>query len=842
MECCEVLTYIFKIILIIYIIKSSKNFLPQNSVEFLQKVSSEFTLFLNKNDQFPIHDPCKVLLIGSGSRHTIKGGLGSGDVDSDFTTCEQGLEKAGFIISPISKKWFNDYINIKQSNLQEHLNYIKDFYNKSEPKKPFAMVSFPEVEYNLNIIENEKEKSDIAVYVLSRNMGEGLDRRPIKGEVFLTDTEINDILYLDKNYNKFMLVLNVGGVVDLSPVKEVSNILLLSQLGIVTGDVLADIILGKTNPSGKLATTWGKYSDYKFINEFGDLDETNYIEGVYVGYRYFDSVGINPLYPFGYGKSYTEFTISKLSLTNYKDEISIKLRIENIGKYIGKEVVQIYISPSQENEDKPYQSLVAFSKSKNIKPGKSEDITIKFKLTDMARYDTKNAQYVLDKGKYIIRVGNSSRDTNIYGYINLDDNIIIEQLKNIVEKPDFEDFKPNINDMLKDIDHLEQYQCIKLTKEDFDIHKTVDYTYITAISKKLLQFTEEDLMHLCLGNFIKSSEDLNNSKITKEKEMGLAGTTTKNVSQIKNYLTMADGPAGLRLSKVYGIDEKGFYHRMEENIIHLSNYRLLVNKPNISLIHNTTANINISQYPLITYQNPIAIPIATALAQSFNVNLIKKIGKIIGKDMQKYNIDFWLAPALNIHRNILCGRNFEYFSEDPLISGTMAAAIVQGVQSMKNKAATIKHFVANNQEFNRLNSNSKISERALREIYLKGFQIAVEKGKPLGLMTSYNLVNGIHTSENFNLVICVLRREWGYKGLIMTDWSTSGGKQFLKSKYPSQNVFNIIKAGVDLMMPGNKIDYKILLQKWEENLLNKKDLLRCAGKVYQMIKLIKGDL
>jgi beta-glucosidase len=210
--------------------------------------------------------------------------------------------------------------------------------------------------------------------------------------------------------------------------------------------------------------------------------------------------------------------------------------------------------------------------------------------------------------------------------------------------------------------------------------------------------------------------------------------------------------------------------------------------------------------------------------------------------MKKFNIDFWLAPGLNIHRNILCGRNFEYFSEDPLVSGTMAAAIVQGVQSVKNKAATIKHFAANNQEFNRLNSNSKISERALREIYLKGFKIAIEKGKPLGLMTSYNLLNGIHTSENFDLIINVLRNEWKYQGLIMTDWSTSGRKQFLKSKNPAQDAFNIIKAGVDIMMPGSKTDYDLLAKRLEEKILNREDLLRCAGKVYEIIKLIKGDL
>ena len=844
MEFCDVIIYVFKIIIIIYLINSSKKTIL-NDIEFLQNAASECTIFLNRNDQFPISNPCKVLLIGSGARNTVKGGLGSGDVDSNFTTIEQGLEKAGFTISPISKKWFDDYINIKQNNLQEHLKNITSLYTKSGQSSPFASLSFPEVEYSLNIKENENEKSDIAIYVLSRNMGEGSDRRPIKGEVFLTETEINDILFLEQNYNKFMLVLNVGGIIDLSPVINISNILLLSQLGLVTGDAFVDILLGKTNPSGKLATTWGKYSDYKFINEFGDLDETNYLEGVYVGYRYFDSVGVSPLYPFGYGKSYTEFNISKLSLTNYKDEITIKVKVDNIGNFPGKEVVQVYVSPSQENEDKPYQTLVAFGKSKIIEPGKNDNIKLKFKLRDVARYDTKAAQYILDKGNYIIRVGNSSKDTYIYGCIKLGEDIIIEQLKNIIDHPGFEDFKPNVNIFAKEDNYnINDYQIIQLTKDDFDLYKTVNYTHIASISRKLENFTNQELIYLCLGNFKNESlnHTINNTIITKEKEMGLAGTTTKKIPKIKKYLTMSDGPAGLRMAKAYGIDKEGFYHRMDVNIINFYNYRHLVKHKNISLIYNSTANINVTEYPKIIFQYPITIPIATALAQSFNFDLVKNIGKIIGKDMKKFNIDFWLAPGLNIHRNILCGRNFEYFSEDPLISGTMAASIVQGVQSVKNKATTIKHFAANNQEFNRLNSNSKVSERALRQIYLKGFQIAIEKGKPLGLMTSYNLLNGIHTSENFDLIINVLRNEWKYKGLIMTDWSTSGRKQFLKSKNSAQDAFNIIKAGVDIMMPGSKTDYGILEKRLEEKILNRQDLLRCAGKVYETIKLLKGDL
>ena len=838
MKYFDILYRTFKIIMIIYLIISSRYNDEDilNAPDFLRKVSSECTLFLNKNDEFPINKTCKVLLIGSGARNTAKGGLGSGDVDTNFTTCEEGLEKAGFTISNVSKKWFDDYILIKQNNLRGHLNNITAHFNKYGNTYPFGMVSFPEVEYDLNIKENENNKSDIAIYVLTRNMGEGIDRSPIKGEIFLTETEIKDILYLDKNYKKFMLVLNVGGVIDLSPVVNVSNILLLSQLGIFTGDILGDIILGKTNPSGKLATTWGKYSDYKFNNEFGNFDENNYIEGLYVGYRYFDSMGINPLYPFGYGKSYTEFKITKLSLSNNKDEIIIKVRVENIGRLKGKEVVQIYICPSQENEDKPLQSLVAFAKSKNLEPKTYQDLTIKFKLRDIARYDIKSAQYILDRGNYLIKVGNSSRNTTIFGYIYLNQNIIIEKLKNIVDYPGFDDFKPNID--LNNNDNIEKYQSIKLTKEDFDSYKIVNYTYIAPVSRKLLNYTVKDLLNLCLGDYIINFSD---PYATKERELGIAGTTTKKVSKLKKYLTMADGPAGLRISKVYNIDNNNSYHRMEQNILNLLNYRMLVNQKNISLNMSTTKYINFTKYQNVKFQYPIAIPIATALAQTFNFNLVKKIGKIISKDMKKFNIDILLAPAMNIHRNILCGRNFEYFSEDPLISGTMAAAMVQGIQSRKNKGATLKHFVANNQEFNRLNSNSKMSERTLREIYLKGFKIAIDIGKPLGIMTSYNLVNGIHTSENFELIINVLRNEWKYKGLIMTDWSTSGSKQYTKAKNPSQNAYNIIKAGVNIMMPGTKIDHDILEKKFKETKLNKNDLLRCAGKVYDIIHMLKKD-
>ena len=802
------------------------SWIEKKHYNIIRKLAPESTLFLNKNNEFPIKKPKKVVLIGSGARNTIKGGLGSGDVDPHFiTSCEEGLEKAGFTIT--TKKWLSEYIKIKENNLKEHMNYIKNLFIKNKVKNSFAMISFPEVEYDLEIEETAKN-TDLAIYVLARNMGEGMDRRPIKGEVFLTNTEIKDILYLEKNYKKFMLVLNVGGVVDLSPVKSVSNILLLSQLGASTGDVLADIILGKANPSGKLATTWAVFNDYKFIHEFGNLDDTSYKEGVFVGYRYFDSVNIKPLYPFGFGKSYTEFNISKIYLSNIKEEISIKVEVKNIGIYPGKEVVQVYVSPSQENQEKPYQSLVAFNKTKNLKPSKKEEIILSFKLRDVARYDSKIASYILDKGKYIIRVGNSSRNTKIYGYIELDSDIITEKLKNINnEKMDFEDFKP----VIKINDDLSGCEKIKLNEKDFEL-KTANYTYTYKIYDKVSSLSNIDLIRLCVGDYgAKEKEEFN------DKQLGYGGITAKNVEDVPKYLNMADGPAGLRLSKIYGIDEKGI-HRLIPDFLSFYNYNHLAKKKKISLVKNETLDINYSNYSKIGYQYPTAIPIATALAQSFNTKYVEQVAKVVEKEMEMFNVHIWLAPAMNIHRNILCGRNFEYFSEDPFVSGKMAAAITRSIQSYKNKGTTLKHFTGNNQEFNRVNSNSKISERALREIYLKGFRLAIEESHPYALMTSYNLLNLKHTSQDESLLIDVVRCEWKYEGLIMTDWSHSNRTYYFASKHPPQYALDIIKGGTNIIMPGSKVEVEELSQKLNENKLTRDDLLQCASKVYETIELL----
>ena len=803
--------------------KDNKEFqdYEKKHINFLRENAAECCLFLKKDDSFPLSSPGKVLLIGSGARETVKGGTGSGDVESRFfTTCEKGLEESGFEI--VSKDWLDNYPKFKKSKKESFINFIKEKAENVKTDAAFYSIGFcqPEAEYDLPL----NYEADLAIYILSRNSGEGQDRPLIKGDIYLTDSEIRDILHLNEKYNKFLLVLNVPGVVDLTPVINAKNILLLSLLGVVTGNILADIIIGKANPSGKLTTTWASIKDYKYIEEFGNIDNTRYLEGLYVGYRYFDSFNVKPFFNFGFGLSYTDFEIKKKKLSNSNDEIVIEVEVTNIGKYPGKEVVQVYVSPSQNNKDKPYQSLLSFKKTPLLKPKESCNVILNFKMEDIARYDEENAQYILDKGNYIIRVGNSSIKTELYGYIFLNENIVLCQLKNL---GGIADFVP-ISHKISYNDNLSEIEKIELTKYNFK-HTKIDYNYKIKINEKMKDLSDEELGKLCIGNYAEEG------KQNIQKVFGEAAETCSSIKGIDKYLVLCDGPAGIRIAQKYGVDEKGQYRLSKDPL--LEEMKNFIPKEYFSKLDLPENNKD--RKGKIFYQNSTAIPIGTALAQSFNEKLLEQIGaNVIGEEMDLFNIHLWLAPGMNIHRNILCGRNFEYYSEDPLISGKMAAAITRGVQSHKNRGVTIKHFACNNQETNRFNNNSILTERTLREIYLKGFQIAIKEGAPKAIISSYNLINGIHSSARRDLNIDVLRCEFQFDGLIMSDWYGTPISLLKISNHPDQICSDNIKAGNNLQNFGEKKHLDNLMEALKDGKVKREDLLESASKVYETIELL----
>lgn len=789
----------------------------------LRSQIAECTVLLKSNGDFPLEAAGKIAAFGSGVRNTIKGGTGSGEVNSRFfVNIEKGLEDVGFTIT--TKSWLEGY---EQVRVEAKKEFHKEIKARAKANHTQAVIEgmgavMPEPEYQLPL----EGDGDVAVYVLSRISGEGNDRNVVGGDVLLSETEKRDILALHKKYKKFMLVLNVGGAVDLSPVAEVENILLLSQLGVETGAVLADILLGKADPSGKLTTTWSAWEDYCTIGEFGEKDDTRYKEGVYVGYRYFDTVGKQAMFPFGYGKSYTTFAISLEELQNDGENITVTAKVKNTGDYAGKEVVQLYVSSPDGKLDKPYQALAGFTKTKELIKDEVELLEISFKLSDLASYDEEKEAYILEAGDYILRLGNSSIDTQVCGVVKLEDTTVVRNVRHSCGETDFEDWKPEKVNR----EEITDVKVLAIKATDI-ITETIAYDKEQAIDSVAKNLSDEELAYVNIGAFNPKGGMLSIIGNASWSVAGAAGETT-NVLKEKDFpvMVMADGPAGLRLSQKYYEDEKGIHSLGETMPASILEF---MPKPVAWLMSRPP---KMPKGVEVKEQYATAIPIGTAIAQSWNLEFAKDCGDIVGDEMERFGVHLWLAPALNIHRSILCGRNFEYYSEDPLISGLFAAAITNGVQAHPGCGATIKHYAANNQETNRYNNNSQVSERAMREIYLRGFEICVKESQPCAVMTSYNLLNGVHTSERRDITEDILRSEYVYEGIVMTDWVTAGGILSKETKYPAPNAGKVAAAGGDLFMPGSAKDYQEVLDALKDGTLSREQLEINATRVYRMAK------
>lgn len=793
-------------------------------LSFLKDNAYECALFLKRDNAFPI-SKTNITLVGNGVRYTVIGGTGSGAVNVRYKEgVEEAFESAGFTID--SKEWLDAYDAFKIENEKDFVKKItKEAHEHHAIAAAYAMGRLPlegEFEYFL------PNSGEVAIYVLSRNGGEGSDRLLEKGDVKLTDSEIKTINYLNNNFKKFLLVLNVPGVIDIEPVLGVSNILYLSQLGSLTGELLVDIVTGRANPSGKLTTSWARIRDYPYISTPINHNETRYSEGIYVGYRYFSSKGISTLFPFGYGLSYSDFNFKVIDISNSKDEITLKVNVKNTSAVAGKEVIQAYISHNGNKMAK--LNLVAFVKSDIIEGGKEKTVTLSFNFSDFPIFDEKDNKYYIEKGDYLIKVGNSSDNLTNACLIRVKNDVTIKQVKSIVDKPDFDDLIIDINEEYND----KKLQVIELDENDFFKQ---NINYLPSFSVKIPEFINtlslDDLILLSLGDYKTGITGLIGQSCSLVS--GGAGETTLRVKGVDCALNMVDGPAGLRLTQEYILNKNGLFPVSSDSIWEgISKYI-----PKF-LSNFLDPKRNLKKKGSRVYQIATALPIATALAQSFNPEFVEDCGRLVKEEMKIYGVDIWLAPALNIHRHILCGRNFEYYSEDPLLSASMASAITLGVQENSNKVVTIKHFCCNNIEMNRLNNNSMISEKALREIYLPGFEKTIRWSNPLSIMTSYNLVNGEHTSSHKGLLIDVLRSEWNYEGLIMTDWVSSGQSYRKDSKYSSNYASRNIKNGNNICMPGSKKDIKDIKRAIKKGYLSIDELRNNAAMVYNFINKIKG--
>ncbi len=794
----------------------------------VRSLAPECAVVLRTDGSFPLNAPCDTALYGRGGRHTVPGGTGSGEVNTRFNvSVEKGLEAAGFHI--VTKDWLSQY---DAAYAQARVRFLRDIRAKARKAhvNPVVMgmgASMPEPEYRLPLTG----AAEVCVYVLSRICGEGADRRPVPGDILLTETEKRDILFCQRKYKKFLLVLNVGGPVDLSPLDQVKNILLLSQLGSVTGAVLADILLGRAAPSGKLATTWAAWESRCREGDFGDPNDTCYREGVYVGYRYFDSVGKRPLFPFGYGLSYTAFAREAVTVSAEGERIDVSARVRNTGARPGKEVLQVYVSVPSGKLDQPAKALAAYRKTRELAPGESETVTASFHLSELSSFDTEAGAWILEKGAYTVLAGFSSDDAAPAAVLRLPEQVTTLKAKRCFADPGFQDWHPASPVTVTAPEGLPSIEIDPLALP----RQTVRYDRVEEIDPLATLLTDEELVALGIGSFDPKGGIMSIIGNQGAAVAGAAGQTSKLLEKRGvPSLVMADGPAGLRLAPKYYRDKDGAHGVESRHPASFGELLPLHAKAFLKLMEKRPP-----RDAKIMEQYAVSIPIGTALAQSWNTALCETCGDLVGSEMERFGVDLWLAPALNLHRDIRCGRNFEYYSEDPLVSGLTAAAVTRGVHRHPGKTVTIKHFAANNQELNRYRSNSRVSERALREMYLRGFGICVRQAHPRAVMTSYNLLNGVHTSECRGLIEDVLRCEFGFDGVVMTDWVVTMQEDD-SGLYPGAVSPNVAKAGGELFMPGCQADFDALLDAVKAGKVEKSQLRRNASHLIRLARALKG--
>ena len=796
-----------------------------------RKAAAETMVLMENNGVLPLEKGARVALYGAGIRHPILGGTGSGSVNCrPAPSLEEGLREAGILVT--NAAWL-DSLDLAYNESRQA--WQKSIYAMSIPgdfNSLYTAYSAHPMPAPAGDPIRGEAGTETAVYMVSRVSGEGADRHPVKGDYLLSDIEQQQLQEVCAAYPRVIVVLNMGGVMDLSWMDQlpVSALVLMGQAGQAGPLALADILTGKVNPSAHLTETWARrYADYPCADTFshmnGNLIEEKYLEGIYVGYRWFDSFALKTRYPFGYGLSYTSFRWEPAGLTLEGTLLKARLRVTNTGNVPGKDVALLFAACPEGLRMKERKRLIAFGKTGLLQPGGETLLTLEADISQLASYHTGKSAWFLDAGRYALLLGETAQQLCPLGTLTLENAHFSSRLHAICplkdalpEKQPSQETRDSWQAELealfggKDLPRIPMDIAADAALALFAVHGPIPVPRDPVLDKLTL---EEKACLVCGRPRAGDPAIIGEAAIHVP---GAAGETTS-VLESKGVpaTVLADGPAGLRLSRRYEVLADG-------SVAQITPYEGLENRFFGKEFFHEGAESH--------YQFCTAIPVGTNLAQSFDPVLVAEVGGIIGREMEEFGITWWLAPGMNIKRNPLCGRNFEYFSEDPLISGRMAAALTRGVQTFPGAAVTIKHFACNNQEDNRRGVSSIVSERALREIYLKGFEIAIREAQPWAIMTSYNKVNGEHTANSRDLCTLAAREEWGFRGIIMTDWTTTnheGGSAAAKC----------VSAGNDLVMPGLESDIREILDAVGEKgdlSLAEADLDQCCARLLRAIR------
>lgn len=720
--------------------------------EMLRRAAAEGAVLLKNDGVLPFAEGSTVSLFGRVQKDWFFTGYGSGgDVKKPYgVDLVEGIKscdklKLDLELAEIYEKW-------RAANPVDHgyWGHWPRFY--------------PDMPLTGDIVRSAAERSDHAVFIIGRSSGEDRENALEKGSYYLTDDELKNLDVITGNFKSVTVLLNIGSIIDMSWVAKygdrIGAVMIVWQGGMESGNAVADLLCGNQAPCGKLSDTLAKsYGAYPSANNFGNKAYNEYTEDIFVGYRWFETFKKDDvIYPFGYGLGYTDFDIAFEEAEKTDGGVTVKCTVKNIGgRFGGKQVAELYIEKPCGALGNPARELAGFAKTNTLMPGESQKLTIFVPDEYFYSYDDDGKSgyafsYVLQEGEYSLYLGSDVRTAEkVWSYYQAD---------------------------TVQAEKLAQVSAPQIPFERFI--RTKD-----GLNKEPVKCREYDLRQIILDNLPPAVP-----------MTGDAGYKLKDVKSGK--ITMEQFAAQLDLDELEAIS-RGAY-KMDCP---------LGAKGNAGALGGVTESLRKKGVPpLITTDGPSGIrllsycsliPIGTLLACSFDVELVKSVYSLLSVEMKEKGSNILLAPGINIHRNPLCGRNFEYYSEDPVLTGLIAAAAVEGIQS-EGVCACPKHYACNNQEFNRTGNDSRVSERALREIYLKGFEICIKNAKPKCIMTSYNKINGVWGHYNYELCERVLRGEWHYEGMVMTDWwmRPSKSPEFPKMR---DNAYRV-RGSVDVLMPG----------------------------------------
>lgn len=762
-----------------------------------RRAGAEGTVLLKNDGVLPLSKTGSTAFFGRVQRDYFYVGYGSGgDVNPDYLVSPMdALEARGDIA--YDKALADRYRLWCQANVPPVMDWAQ------------WPTCHPEMALSEEAVRAAAQRNDAAVVILGRAMGEAMDNRPEPGGYYLTEAEKALLAQVTAAFRKVCVVVDAGNIMDLSWVEEypIGALVYAFQGGMESGNALIDVLYGDAQPGGRLTDTVPRhYEDAPSYGHFGGRDFNEYREDIYVGYRYYETFAQDKvLYPFGFGLSYTTFRVESAAAA-WHTSWDLRIQVTNTGSRPGRQVVQVYVGAPQGRLGKAARVLADYWKTPELAPGQSAAVSLWIDLESLASFDDSGVTghpyaYVLEAGAYRLYVGTDVRSASLAGRLFLEEQTLTAQLESQCSPTqDFPRLHPKEEGgrLIPGFEPVPRAESRRKEQVLENLPEPIPFTGDLGISFRdvckgthgmddfIAQLTPEELNALCKG------EGQMDSPLGTKGNAGMLGGTTRSLrDKGVPTLTTTDGPSGIRVCCYTAL-----------------------------------------------------LPCGTALASSWDVKAVEALGHLFGQEMVRKGSDILLGPGLNIHRDPLCGRNFEYYSEDPLLSGTVAAAMVRGIQSVPGRSACVKHFACNNQEENRNRNDSRLSQRALREIYLRSFEICLRDAAPLCLMSSYNQINGIWGHYQYELVTGILRREWGYDGLVITDWWMQPSAD---PDFPALwNDAYRLRAQVDVLMPGSNafgdptMDFSALESLKQETGLTLGEMQRSAKNVLKLCARLKG--